>query len=90
MMIQSGFEARGVELSKHQVAYAQQCGLLVQQRDLGALKGVEGQVSAITMVAVFERLVNHAAFLSAVRVPSEARLRQCWSRAAPSDQCSYG
>jgi SAM-dependent methyltransferase len=63
-MIQSGFDARGVELSQREVAYAQQRGLPVQQGDLGALRGLEGQVSALTMSAVFEHLVNHAAFLS--------------------------
>src|SRR6266545_4942501 len=49
MMIQSGFDARGLELSQTEVAYAQQRGLPVQQGDLGTLRGLEGEVSAITM-----------------------------------------
>jgi SAM-dependent methyltransferase len=66
MMIQNGFDARGIELSQREVTYAQQRGLPVQQGDLSVLRGAQGQISAITMVAVFEHLVNHAAFLSAV------------------------
>jgi hypothetical protein len=65
-MIQSGFDARGVELSQREVAYAQQRGLPVQQGDLSILKGLEGQISALTMSAVFEHLVNHDIFLSIV------------------------
>jgi 2-polyprenyl-3-methyl-5-hydroxy-6-metoxy-1,4-benzoquinol methylase len=67
MMIQGGFDARGVELSEHTVAYARKRGLPVQQGDLSLLNGLDGQVSAITMSAVFEHLVNHAAFLSKLR-----------------------
>ncbi len=65
-MIQRGFDARGVEISRDQVAYAQQRGLPIQQGDLNTLREFEGQVSALTMSAVFEHLVNHAAVLSAV------------------------
>jgi SAM-dependent methyltransferase len=65
-MIQSGFNARGVELSKDEAAYAQQHGLPVQQGDLNSLSEVEGQVAALTMSAVFEHLLDHAAVLSAV------------------------
>ena len=53
-----------MELSQREVAYAQQRGLPLQQGDLGALRGLEGQISAVTMSAVFEHLVDHAAFLS--------------------------
>jgi SAM-dependent methyltransferase len=65
-MIQAGFEARGVELSQDEVAYAQRKGLPVQQGDLTTLNGVEGQVAAMTMSAVFEHMFDHAAVLSAV------------------------
>jgi 2-polyprenyl-3-methyl-5-hydroxy-6-metoxy-1,4-benzoquinol methylase len=63
-MIRSGFDARGVELSHKQVLYAQQRGLPLQQGDLGSLTGLDKQVSAITMFAVFEHLVDHDAVLS--------------------------
>jgi len=62
-MIQNGFDASGVELSKDEVAYARRRGLPVTQGDLSVLKGQEGRLAAITMSAVFEHLVNHAAFL---------------------------
>ena len=65
MMRRSGFEAQGVELSQDQLAYARGRGLPIHEGDLGALKALEGQVSAITLSAVFEHLVNHAALLSA-------------------------
>lgn len=65
-MIQSGFDARGVELSQDEVAYAQQHGLPIQQGDLSTLTGCEGQVAAMTMAAVFEHMFDHAAVLSAV------------------------
>ena len=65
-MIQSGFDARGVELSQDEVAYAQQHGLPVQQGDLSKLNGFESHVSAITMAAVFEHMLDHGEVLSAV------------------------
>jgi 2-polyprenyl-3-methyl-5-hydroxy-6-metoxy-1,4-benzoquinol methylase len=65
MLIEHGFTARGVELSLEKAAYAQKRGLPLQQGDLHALQGLDGRVSAITLLAVFEHLVNHAAVLSA-------------------------
>jgi SAM-dependent methyltransferase len=65
-MIQNGFDARGIELSQNEVAYAQQRGLPVRQGDLRTLKGYEGQLSTLTMSAVFEHLIDHTAFLSTV------------------------
>ena len=65
-MIQNGFDARGVELSLEEVEYAQRHGLPIQQGDLGALSGLEGQVAAMTMMAVFEHMLDHAGALSVV------------------------
>lgn len=65
MLIEKGFNARGVELSQEEVTYAQKRGLPIQRGDLRALQELEGTVSAITLLAVFEHLVNHAAVLSA-------------------------
>src|SRR6185369_16231610 len=65
MLIENGFNARGVELSQEEVTYAQKRGLPIQKGDLRALQELEGTVSAITLLAVFEHLVNHAAVLSA-------------------------
>jgi SAM-dependent methyltransferase len=66
MMIQNGLDARGLEPSQNEVAYAQGRGLPVQQGDLSTLSGSEGEISAITMSAVFEHLIDHAAVLSSV------------------------
>lgn len=65
-LIQSGFEARGLELSDAEVAYAQQRNLPVQQGNLTDMRGIDGTVDAITMSAVFEHFIDHAAVLSAV------------------------
>jgi SAM-dependent methyltransferase len=63
LMNQSGFEARGLEISQEELAYAQARGLPIQRGDLQSLQGVDGQLSAITLLAVFEHLVNHGAVL---------------------------
>jgi SAM-dependent methyltransferase len=65
-MIKSGFEARGVELSEVQVEYARQHRIPIEQGDLRALSNLDGQVSAVTLLTVFEHLVNHASLLSDV------------------------
>jgi SAM-dependent methyltransferase len=65
MMIENGFDARGLEISREELAYAQQRGLPMQQGDLNTLQGLDGQVSAITLLAVFEHLINHGAVVSA-------------------------
>src|SRR5947209_951872 len=65
MMINKGFRACGVEISRDELAYAQRRGLPIQQGDLRALEDLDGTVSAITLLAVFEHLANHAAMLSA-------------------------
>jgi SAM-dependent methyltransferase len=66
MMRQDGFDARGLELSKRLVAYAQQRGLPIEQGDFGTLIGLEGRFAAITMQAVFEHLIDHTAILSTI------------------------
>jgi hypothetical protein len=63
-MIKAGFDARGVELSHEQAALAQGRGVPVQQGELGSLQGLDGKVSAVTMFAVFEHLVDHAGLLA--------------------------
>jgi SAM-dependent methyltransferase len=65
MMIANGFDARGLEIAREELAYAQQRGLPMQKGDLNTLEGLDGKVSAITLLAVFEHLVNHDAVLSA-------------------------
>jgi SAM-dependent methyltransferase len=65
MMIANGFDARGLEIAREELTYAQRRGLPMQEGDLNTLKGLDGQVAAITMLAVFEHLVNHDAVLSA-------------------------
>ncbi|PYR61119.1 MAG: hypothetical protein DMF91_10565 [Acidobacteria bacterium] len=67
MMIQSGFDARGVELSHDQVVFAQKRGLPIQQGDLASLTEMGGRASVVTLSCVFEHLVNHACALSAAR-----------------------
>jgi SAM-dependent methyltransferase len=62
---ESGFDARGLEISKAELAYAQKRGLPIEKGDLQGLKGVDGQLSAITLLAVFEHLINHGAVLTA-------------------------
>jgi SAM-dependent methyltransferase len=64
LMLGEGFEARGVELSEQQVAYARQRGLPVEEGDLSALQRVDKQASAVTFLAIFEHLVNHDRVLS--------------------------
>jgi 2-polyprenyl-3-methyl-5-hydroxy-6-metoxy-1,4-benzoquinol methylase len=63
-MIQEGYQARGVEFSQDQVAYARERGLPVQPGGLCSLAAENGQVSIITMMHVLEHLVNHAHVLS--------------------------
>lgn len=65
LLNQRGFQARGLEISRQELAYAQARGLPVENGDLQSLQGVDGQLSAITLLAVFEHLVNHGAVLSA-------------------------
>ena len=62
-----GFAARGVEPSHGQAAFARRRGLDVQQGTLGSLQGCDGQMSAITMFAVFEHLTNQAAVVADAR-----------------------
>ena len=66
MMLEDGLEACGVELSEQQVDYARRRGWPIQQGDLSVLSG-EGTASAVTFLAVFEHLVNHARVLSDAR-----------------------
>jgi SAM-dependent methyltransferase len=58
-----GFDARGVEPSIGQAAFARSRGLDVRQGSLDALRE-DRQVDTITMFAVFEHLTNHAALLA--------------------------
>jgi SAM-dependent methyltransferase len=60
-----GFQARGLEISRQELAYAQARGLPIEKGDLQGLQGVDAQLSAITLLAVFEHLVNHGAVLRA-------------------------
>ena len=64
MMLAAGLDGRGVELSERQVAYARQRGWPVVQGDLGAIRDLDGAVSAVTLDAVFEHLTNHARVLA--------------------------
>lgn len=59
----AGFDAEGVELSEVQVEYAQRRGIPIRKGDLSSLPELEGQVSAVTLLAVFEHLVNHSTVL---------------------------
>lgn len=63
LLNQNGFDARGLEISQEELAYAQGRGLPVQKGDLQSLQGADGGLSAITLLAVFEHLVNHDAVL---------------------------
>ena len=65
LLKQRGFQACGLEISRQELAYAQARGLPIQKGDLQSLSGVDGQLSAITLLAVFEHLVNHGAVLRA-------------------------
>jgi len=61
---QSGFDARGVDLSRDEISYAQLKGLPVQRGTLSDLHELEGRVSAITMLGVFEHLIDHDSLLA--------------------------
>lgn len=65
-LIENGFEARGLELSDAEVAYAQGRNLPVEQKSLTDVQGMDGKVAAITMSAVFEHFVDHDAIVSTV------------------------
>lgn len=65
LLNQSGFDARGLEISQAELAYAQARGLPLEKGDLQSLQGADGQLSAITLLAVFEHLVNHDTVLKA-------------------------
>jgi 2-polyprenyl-3-methyl-5-hydroxy-6-metoxy-1,4-benzoquinol methylase len=66
-MIEHGYQARGLEFSRRPVAYAQERGVPVQQGGLDVLTGMDGQLSALTMSAVFEHIADHDRFLAQVR-----------------------
>jgi hypothetical protein len=66
MLIDYGFDCRGVEMSKDMVNYCQKKGLLVEHGDLEVLEKSHEEISAIVMCAVFEHLVNHHAWLTRV------------------------
>jgi SAM-dependent methyltransferase len=63
LLLESGFDARGVELSDAQVAYVSGRGLPIQQGDLKTLSADNGRVSVITLMTVFEHLADHDALL---------------------------
>ncbi|MBL6613013.1 MAG: class I SAM-dependent methyltransferase [Reyranella sp.] len=64
MLLAEGLDARGVELSREQVAYAEKRRWPIVQGSLSALEELDGKVSAVTLNAVLEHLVNHSCVLS--------------------------
>ena len=65
-MIRTGFKAEGVDISEAQIQYAQSRGLPVHQDDIHSTSRFQNQAAAVTMLAVFEHLINHAAVLNSV------------------------
>jgi SAM-dependent methyltransferase len=61
-----GFDARGVDLSRDETAYAERKGLPVQRGTLKDLRDLEGRVDAVTMLGVFEHLLDHEDVLADV------------------------
>src|SRR5207253_110047 len=63
--VAEGFDARGIELSVAQSAFARSRGLDVREGGLPTLRD-DGQIGSITMFAVFEHLTSHTACLADV------------------------
>jgi ubiquinone/menaquinone biosynthesis C-methylase UbiE len=63
MLIENGFNCRGVELSLEMSSYCKQKGLPVQQGGFELVEIANENISAIVMCAVFEHLTNHQTWL---------------------------
>lgn len=66
LMSQTGLDAFGLEISEEELSYAQGRGLKILRGDLHSLQGWDGRLSAVTMLAVFEHLINHADVIASV------------------------
>ena len=66
LLTKEGYDCHGVELSRKMAAYARQNGCRVRQGELDVVDGLKGNISAIVMIAVFEHLVNHDAWLQRI------------------------
>ena len=64
MLIEHGFDCRGIEPSSEMAEYCQRKGVPVDQGGLELVERDPKDVSAIVLCAVFEHLVNHNSYLS--------------------------
>jgi SAM-dependent methyltransferase len=65
MLVDRGYQACGLEISRAELAYARAQGLPIKEGDFSVVSELKGNVDAIVMLAVFEHLVNHGKVLSA-------------------------
>jgi len=63
MLLESGYNCRGVELSAEMSSYSKNKGLPVQHGGIELLEKVDEAISAIVMCAVFEHLTDHHTWL---------------------------